>query len=180
MEPAPPLRCTPHVLLPLALAAAALNPWAPLHRPLHLPAVAAGAPCPVSAPHRLAAGRLRVVGRGPAFALPTPFSAYDRLPGWLGTKTLWAWRPALKTHRVRVLVRGRRLDAPGELRFQLGPDWSSRATRELRLDTTQTVGSFSDLAWGTTVTMLLVRSPGCYGLQLDTAAGTSTVVLAAK
>jgi len=50
---------------------------------------------------------------------------------------------------------------------------------ELRIDTSQSVGSFSDSKWGTTVTMIFGRAPGCYGLQLDTAQGTSTIVPAA-
>ena len=36
-----------------------------------------------------------------------------------------------------------------------------------------------DSKWGTTVTMLFGRARGCYGLQLDTAQGTSTIVVAA-
>lgn len=52
-------------------------------------------------------------------------------------------------------------------------------TTELRIDTTQVVGAFSNSSWGTTVTMLLARRPGCYGLQLDSNRRTTTVVFGA-
>ena len=176
--------------VPLAAAALALlgagtatasDPWASLHRPLRLAPLAAGARCPVTPSHGLDRGRLSGAGAGPVYPMPSPFSRYDRLPAWLGSKTLWAWPAALVTRRTRVLVRGLRLDRPGELQFQLGPGWdTAHATHELRLDTTRTVGSFSGTTWGATVTMLLVRTAGCYGLQLDSADGTSTIVVQAR
>lgn len=157
------------------------DPWAALRRPLRLHPLAPGARCPVTPSHRLDRGRLAGVGAGPAYPMPGPFGPYDRRPGWLGSKTLWAWPTPLVAHPVRVLVRGVRLDAPGPLRFQLGPDWDGAPlTRELRLDTSRTVGSFGGSRWGATVTMLLVRTRGCYGLQLDTARGTTTIVVAAR
>jgi hypothetical protein len=155
------------------------DPWAALHRPLRLKPLAAGARCPVSAVHTLDRGRLGgAVGIGPIYPMPSPFSRYDRHPSWLGSKTIWAWPPKLVTHATRVLVRGRRLDRPGPMRFQLGPEWDTAPlTTELHIDTTRTVGGFSDSRWGTTVTMLLVRTHGCYGLQLDSEHRTSTIVV---
>jgi hypothetical protein len=160
-------------------ASGARDPWASLHRPLRLAPLAPGALCPVTTPHLLVGG-LSGSGRGPIYPLPTRFSAYDRMPGWLGAKTLWAWRPALRSRAVRVLVRGERLDRPGVLRFQQGPDWGSPRTPELHIDTRFSVGSFGGVPWGATVTMLLVRKAGCYGLQLDSAQGTSTIVVKAR
>ncbi|MHB8469937.1 MAG: hypothetical protein ACYDCH_09310 [Gaiellaceae bacterium] len=174
---------TAAALVVLVAAPAALgsrDPWAGLRRPLRLAPLAAGASCPVTARRPLDRNRLSGLGAGPAYPLPVSFSRYDRRPAWLGAKTIWAWPPALKTRATRILVRGRRLDAAGPLRFQLGPGWDTAPlTTELRLDTTQTVGAFTGSTWGTTVTMLLVRSPGCYGLQLDTARGSTTIVIAA-
>jgi len=156
------------------------DPWAALHRPLRLKPLAAGARCPVTPTHRLDRGHISGVGVGPIYPLPSPFGAYDRQPGWLGSKTIWAWPTELRTHAVRVLVRGRRLDRPRVMRFQLGPQWDAAPlSTELRIDTTQTIGGFSDSTWGTTVAMLLVRTPGCYGLQLDSERGTSTIVVRA-
>jgi hypothetical protein len=154
------------------------DPWASLHRPLKLAPLPAGATCPVSPTHSLDRGHISGVGQGPIYPAPSPFSAYDRRPGWLGSKTIWAWPATLRTHAVRVLVRGMRLDRPGAMRFQLGPQWDSAPlTAELHIDTSRTVGSYSQSRWGTTVTMLLGRAPGCYGLQLDSERGTSTIVL---
>jgi hypothetical protein len=154
------------------------DPWASLHRPLKLAPLPAGATCPVSPKHSLGRGHLSGVGRGPIYPRPSPFSAYDRRPGWLGSKTIWAWPENLRSHAVHVLVRGIRLDRPGRMRFQLGPSWDSAPlTPELHIVTSRTVGSYSQSRWGTTVTMLLARAPGCYGLQLDSERGTSTIVL---
>jgi hypothetical protein len=134
----------------------------------------------VSRPRALDGGRLAGIGRGPIYAVPSPFRPYDRQPGWLGAKTLWAWPPSLFSHPQRVLVRGVRLDRSGPLRFQLGPQWDAAPrTAELRLSTDDTVGSFAESRWRSTVTMLLVRAGGCYGLQIDAARGSSTIVVEA-
>ncbi|MDH4344827.1 MAG: hypothetical protein OEW31_00670 [Thermoleophilia bacterium] len=163
-----------------ATGAPSTGPWASRHRPLRLEPLAAGARCPVSRPHPLDHGRLGGAGPGPIHPMPSPFTASDRHPGWLASKTIWAWPVRLKTHRERVLVRGRRLDRRGPVRFQLGPAWDTTTrTTELHIDTTRTVGSFSNSRWGTTVTLLLVRAPGCYGLQLDFARHTETIVIRA-
>jgi len=134
----------------------------------------------VTRQHPLDHGHLTGLGAGPAYPGASPFSAYDRHPGWLAAKTIWVWPEKLISQRTRVLVRGLRLDGAGPVRFQLGPQWDSAPlTAQLRLDTTRVVGSYSNSRWGTTVAMLLVRTPGCYGLQLDTANGTSTIVVQA-
>lgn len=162
-----------------AAAPAARDPWQTLHRRLRVHPLAAEAACPASKPHSLDGGRLAGVGAGPIYTQPSPFEAYDRKPGWLASKTIWTW-PARLVHRpLRVLVRGVRLDAPGRLAFQLGPQWDTAPiVRELRIDTSNTVGSFSNSRWGTTVALLLVREHGCYGIQLDSVRGTSTFVVA--
>ena len=123
------------------------------------------------------------MGAGPVYATPAPFafSKDDRHPAWLASKTLWAWKPALKTRPARVLIRGRRIDRPGVMKFQLGPQWDSTPlVSDLHIDTARTVGSFGSSPWGATVTLLFVRTPGCYAMQLDTAGGTRTIVLEAK
>jgi hypothetical protein len=177
------------LLAPLALALVVLgtagttgargrDPWAALHRPLRLDPLPVGAPCPASHSHPLDRGHLAGLGAGPIYPLTSPFDPYDRQPGWLGSKTIWTWPASLRTRPAYVLVRGRRLDQPGAMRFQLGPQWDTAPlTAELRIDTSRTVGSFGDSTWGTTVTMLLARTPGCYGLQLDSRRGTNVIVL---
>jgi hypothetical protein len=149
-----------------------------------LAAFAAGATCPVTQPARIPGAPMPLLGSGPVYPglapLPVKLSAYDRAPGWLATKTIWAWPPALVHRRTRVVVRARRLDGTGPVRFQLGPQWDTAPlTRVLQLDTTQTVGGFSNSRWVTTVTMILVKSPGCYAITLDTPKRTTTIVVRA-
>jgi hypothetical protein len=165
--------------LGLAAPAPAKDDWAALHRRLQLHTLTPGASCPVTRSHALDHGRLSGAGRGPVYALPSPFGPDGRHAGWIGSKTLWTWPTPLLRHSNHVLIRGRRLDQPGAMRFQLGPNWGAPLRTELRIDTSKSVGSFSDLSWGTTVTMLFGRRPGCYGIQLDTSHGTSIIVLAA-
>ncbi len=166
-------------LLPAAAAgAAAPTPWKTLRRPLQLQPLRPSARCPATPRRRLDHGRLAGYGAGPVYPTGFSLSPDSRHPGWLASKTIWTWPASLRHKHIRVLVRGIRLDRPGHVRFQLGPNWGSAPlTRELHLDTSQTVGSFSNSDWGTTVTLLFAHQPGCYGLQLDTAAGTSTIVI---
>ena len=149
-----------------------------------LAALVAGATCPATRPARIPGAPMPLLGSGPVYPglapQPVKLSSYDRAPGWLAAKTIWAWPPALVHRRTRVLVRARRLDGVGPVRFQLGPQWDTAPlTRVLHLDTTQTVGGFGDSRWGTTVTMILVKSPGCYAIMLDTATRTTTIVVRA-
>ena len=172
------------VLVGSAPARPAASPpsWASLHRELRARPLPAGAACPVSPVHALDRRRLRGIGAGPVYPAGgvTSFGPDDRHPAWLAAKTIWTWPAGLITNGMRVLVRGARLDRSGAMRFQLGPEWGAAPlTRELRLDTRHTVGSFSNSTWGTTVTLLFVREAGCYLLQLDSARGTSTVVIRA-
>jgi hypothetical protein len=165
-------------LAPAASAAPAVDSWAALHRPLKL-ALAAGEACPVSPSRKVDGGRISgALGAGPVYPLSSRFDRDDRHPGLLAAKTLWTWPTGLISHPLRVLVRARRLDGPGAMRFQLGPQWDTAPlSGELRLDTSNTVGAFSASKWGTTVTLLYAPAPGCYGLQLDSRRGTSTIVI---
>jgi hypothetical protein len=165
--------------VPASASASASTSWARLHRPLVLAPLKAGARCPVTPSHTLDHGHITAVGQGPIYALTARFSPDGRHAGWIGAKTLWVWMPRLRRNAVHVLIRGMRLDRPGGMRFQLGPDWGSPLTSELHIDTSRSVGTFSEPTWGTTITMLFARTPGCYGLQLDTTSGTSTIVVAA-
>lgn len=171
------------VIAVFALGSAASSPasdgWAALRRPLRLEALKAGARCPVTPTHALDNGRFTGIGSGPAYPMPSAFSSDSLHPGWIAAKTLWTWPARYLNQPFHVLVRGRRLDRPGVMRFQLGPDWGTRLSRELHINTSQPVGSFSETTWGATVTLLLGRKRGCYGLQLDTSRGTSIIVVRA-
>jgi hypothetical protein len=157
---------------------------AALGRPLHLPRLATGLPCPVSPARTYPAGAgfssdYTAVGPGP-FTLtgdgtvPVDFTpaANDEFlgTGWPGMKVIWRVGPE---YTGPVLLRGERLDGPGQLRFGSysgsvgqgtppGASFQAQAYPELGYpaldDTPSPVTYPSDIR---------VQSPGCYGLQVD-------------
>lgn len=113
-------------------------------------------------------------GRGPVYpVLRYPASPPDpnavvrytnngegiRIDGWWYYKTMWIRDPS---YRGRALIRGRRLDGPGGLRFQPGggpePTFAT-----LRLPRPKP----SDDEWAFMIGSTLIRRAGCYGLQID-------------
>jgi hypothetical protein len=105
----------------------ASDPWAKLHRPLHLPRLAPGAPCPVSpVDRRIDWTRANIfggsgIGRGPVYPGLGGSGGQlyvrpdDQFGGpWADGKVFWYVRPS---YRGRVLIRGRRLDGPQRLGF---------------------------------------------------------------
>src|SRR6266516_1153447 len=145
------------------------EPWARLHRPLHLPTVAAGTPCPVSAVGRINFRKYGVgkgIGPGPAYPIgfaqpgsvlqftypPEPPSQFAGSE-WSGAKVLWFVAPR---YRGPVLIRGGRLDHPDRLRFNRGmiPPLEMRIHRV-----------FSGPRDRPSYTRL--RAPGCYAYQVD-------------
>jgi hypothetical protein len=140
--------------------------WAALHRPLRLPHLAPGAECPRSptqpAPALNAAFGGYVLGPGPAYAGAFAEDAtvhYGSSPvepgGWRGFKVLWIVRPG---YRDRLLIRGRQLDGPAGIQF-------AGQAQEMR------IGSWGSASgapgWGHWPSTEWVRTPGCYGFQLD-------------
>ena len=160
---------TVFVLAACSSAAAAPSwSWKALHRPLRVPRIDAGSPCPVTA-------RLQDFGRwgmgvgfgpGPAAPLgmnengrpvlrfldPIPKASLFYGSEWNGNKVLWAVKPG----GAPVLVRGRQLDGGNILRFDRG----LVPPRELRIR-----------PGGAPITnrpsFTRVRAPGCYGYQVD-------------
>ena len=86
--------------------------------------------------------------------------------GWAGTKVLWT----VPSYTGAVLIRGRQVDGPSELGFDLGPRWTHTVLPEIRL-----VGR-SDLRPAAT----FVRSPGCYAYQVDTFRSSYLIVFEAR
>ena len=117
--------------------------WRPLYRPLRIPAIAPGTPCPAApARGRLAGSGMGFSAFGPGPAYPTLANRAGRAaiglvwppddparPGWAGTKVLW-WVPR---YDGAVLIRGRQLDGPNRVGFDLGPRWTRTVLPELRL-----------------------------------------------
>ena len=134
-----------------------------LRRQLHIPALAAGEPCPASEA-RGALGSYGAAAFGPGPAYPTlqseggravmHYTAWGGFEGWSGNKVLWT----VPHYRGPYIVRGRQVDGPGVLRFDQGPSWTNKLHAELRL-----IGPYADLNPAAT----FLRGPGCYAYQVD-------------
>ncbi|MBD0328664.1 MAG: hypothetical protein ICV64_00960 [Thermoleophilia bacterium] len=154
--------------------AAAGDPWKPLRRPLHLPSLAVGEPCPFSQVRRRQ-GVADALGEEPPWVHPFPGGylplsrARPRRDGWFAYRVGWIAPRRLAGH---VLVRGRRIDRLGPLRFAATA--TARPRAELRLTFTASRRARPHRAW------LLVRSPGCFGLQQDGATFSGTLVFGAR
>jgi hypothetical protein len=170
--------------LPLSAAAnvAASRPpvdWAKLHRPLHLPTLALGAPCPVSGGRLIAGWHGQTLnGHGPAFLIGVgnaPLGEIDislsptDAQGWRGQKTPWAvlWR-----YQGPMLIRARRIDEPGSVRFAIG---HGQHLRELRWPARRSVQPKAAYRFWASAT--LFRSPGCYAFQADGTSFSTVVVM---
>lgn len=157
---------------------------AALGRPLHLPKIATGLPCPVSAVKTYPAGAgfnddYTAVGAGP-FTLtgdgtvPVDFTppAGDSFAGtgWPGMKVIWRVDPS---YVGPVLLRGGRLDGPGELRFgsytgSVGQGTPATASSEAQAyPELGYPGQDSRPSAMTYPSDIRVQTPGCYGLQVD-------------
>jgi hypothetical protein len=151
-----------------------------LRRPWSHPSVPSGT-CPVTgALQQPDPGLGPLLGDGPArpagigaggvlnYDAPTANTAWqDRT--WGGQKVLWAVDPAVQGP---VLVRGRRLDAAGELAFE------DPAKPELVLNTTSYEGQSG--GWKDYPSFTRLRAPGCYAYQIDTNQGTWSIVILAR
>ena len=152
-----------------ASSQAASDSWVKLRRPLHIPHIASGAPCPASAATHPSLNYGVALGRGPAYPLG-PWRAetlsffYPVRPSqqwypsdWSGQKVLWIVAPR---YRGPVLIRGRQLDGPNLVRFDNG----SLPSAELQIPAggVTSTGGFRNWASETRL-----RAPGCYAWQVD-------------
>jgi hypothetical protein len=148
-------------------------------RPLKLPTVDPGRPCPVSDGTRigtvgfggfaLGTGLSRPVVTLPLSGDPAngiPLSAQAR-DGWYGFKTLWFTDPS---YQGPVLIRGARIDAAGSIAFGEAPD-----VAELIIPPGPTLNEASD-GYRTAPGGTYVKTPGCYAWQVD-GVGFSTVLV---
>src|SRR5579883_1263657 len=141
-----------------------------LSRPLYLPALSAGSPCPTSPARRVEPAFGPAQGQGPAYEAAT----YNLAPapavllyadaahfggggqanqGWGGQKVLWFVDPHYQGY---VLVRGHQLDGPHDLRFQTSLD------SYLIIDTTA-----GGSPWPNKPSSTRLQAPGCYAYQVD-------------
>lgn len=168
----------------LGLTGAALSTsrdvWKQLHRPLHIPRIAPGSPCPASGPDTsvdfLSYGVGQGFGPGPAYPIffgrptraaiefeyPPPPDSLSSGSKWGAQKVLWFLLPG---NGDRVLVRGRQLDGPYGVRFGQGllPVPEMRIAHPLDHPSTTRL-----------------RTGGCYGYQIDGPSYSRVVVFEAK
>lgn len=88
---------------------------------------------------------------------------------WSGNKVLWI------AHRYRgpVLIRGRQLDGPNEVRFGL----DRIPATEMRWSS---VGGSSRNGWQNRPSMTRLRAPGCYAWQVDGMTFSRVIVFEAR
>lgn len=142
-------------------------------RPVQLPTVAPGSPCPITPTTQLASGTGVLAGSGPVYAVGNVIAYGARtIDGIFPSKVLWVAAP---DYPGPALIRGRQLDGPGGVFFS-----NSRKVTELRfeLDTRVRAGA-SDQGWRYLPSTVNVEGTGCYGFQLDGAGWTSTIVMRA-
>src|SRR5439155_15327929 len=171
------------VALGSSAAAGTRDEWGPLRRPLHVPTVATGARCPVSSVDpRVPWARIRIlgIGRGPVYPGLGAHSGLlwatrDVQSGgpWFGDKVFWF---ALPSYRGPILIRGRRLDGPQIVRFGGG----KLPAAELRIERGESV-SWQGQPPGSrgVASGVRVRTPGCYGFQIDGTSFSRVVVFTA-
>jgi hypothetical protein len=151
-----------------------------LYRPLSFPRLRPGDPCPVTAAKSmpLATTSQVFVGDGllRLFSVDGPgivkFGASNQRywdAYWGGQKVLFGLAPGLSAG----LVRGRQLDGTAALGFGGVVDRGDAPVDEFH------PASNPNPTWDTDVTSLRIRTPGCYGLQIDDASGTTLIVFRA-
>jgi hypothetical protein len=158
-----------------AQPATATDPWRPLHRPLDLPRLAPGDPCPVSPiDQRVDWDRINIFGGsgiGPGPVYPGLGSSGGHLTtrpdpshgSWFGTKVFWYVKPA---YRGPVLIRGGRLDGAGSLRFS--DSGRDRHSPELRIKrNVETSWDGHPPGSRGEPSGVLIPASGCYGAQID-------------
>ena len=158
-------------------------------RPLTLPVIRTGDRCPVTqgsresvppAPYIFCAGCLWF-GRGPVYfawsfhvnhvedavfsldGVPLENSAYR-------AKTPWVSKP---DYEGPILIRGRRLDGKGALRFRVA---EPKPVEDLKLNAPSRTDS---TRWSFWPSSMYLPGPGCYGVQVDTLRGTDIVIFSA-
>ena len=154
------------------------------YRPLQLPVLAPGDACPET-PIRSVEGYLyQVMGEGPVYGLPylsvvsVNWSALYTHDGWYWNKVVWTRDPQYRTH----CDRGRQLNGPETLRFQRmgdghpAPELAHSSLHFPAYTTGNRLDTRGSGWWEELFTWVVVRTPGCYGVQIDGAGFSTTIV----
>jgi hypothetical protein len=167
-------------------SAEAGGPWAGLHRPLHLPSLAQTHRCPRTRSVRSVPGIAAALGRGPAYptigsrtgvAYIGPHSDTAHIGDWYFRKTIWT---VDAKYQGPLLLRGRRIDRAGPLRFQAyGPPSLARSHAELRWPARWPTENRTASGWRQLPGATVLRGPGCYAFQADGLTFTTVIVFQA-
>ncbi len=154
------------------------------YRPLQLPVLAPGDACPEPLIRSVEGYLYEVIGEGPVYALfyllivsanGNVNYAHD---GWHWNKVVWTRAPQ---YTGPIVIRGRQLNGPETLRFQIiGAGPSPELAHSSLHVPAYTSGNRLDTRgsgwWEEFMTYVVVRAPGCYGVQID-GVGFSTVIV---
>ena len=156
-------------------------------RPLQLPVLSPGDSCP-EPPLRSVEGYLyEVIGEGPVYSLfyLLTVSANGNInyahDGWHWNKVVWTRDPQ---YTGPIVIRGRQLNGPESLRFQRMGDGhpAPELTHSSLHVPAYTTGNRRDTRnsdwWEELATWVVVRTPGCYGVQIDGVDFSTTIVFA--
>jgi hypothetical protein len=131
-------------------------------------------------------GIVAALGRGPAY--PTvgsrigiadigPRSDTAHLSGWYFRKTIWT---VDAKYQGPLLLRGRRIDGTGPLRFlAYGPLSVARSRPELRWPAGWPTLNRTSSGWRQLPGATVIRGPGCYAFQADGLAFSRVIVFKA-
>jgi hypothetical protein len=149
-------------------------------RPLHVPQLNAGEPCPVSRSRTLSPAFAPGLGDGPvypvgfarrgvlAFEYPPPKNSLFAGSEWGGQKVLWVSDPK---YDGPILIRGEQLDGSNQVRFGQG---SAAILQELAFR--RHSADNWEGGWRNFPSYARLRGPGCYAYQVD-GAGFSDVIV---
>ncbi len=148
------------------------DPWEAPHRPLALPSIPAGGACPASPGRRVTSQFGAGSGPGPVYVVLVSLRAAGQgqmdyglgnayVGEWGGQKTLWYVDPA---YTGPVLIRGSRIDGPGEVRFNYGVE---ALASEMHLPQPDPFAGPGEWRSAISSTRLKVSAPGCYAFQVD-------------
>jgi hypothetical protein len=133
-------------------------------RPLRLPSAASGEGCPVtpiSGEIKFRGWLVSVHGDGPVYVAG---------PG--GTPMIWV---ADSRELGPIVIRGGRIDAPGELRFDIGTE-SNTVLRLPIHSYVESAAALQPAGWRQYLSSLQPSPPGCYAAQVDTLSGSQILV----
>lgn len=141
-------------------------------RPIELTGYSPGDACPTPKSKTISEVYADVIGDGPVYVAGAKNGVigYPDRGTWFALKVLWV----IRDYDGPVLVRGRQLDGPNEVRFGVEAQFS-----ELRFEAGESGASVDGMLPTERLWPSLVAwsSPGCYVWQADGAGFTQTIVV---